>query len=396
VTTGNVTANSYVITNVGNLDKANIGQYVDGLGIPFESTIVNFGNINGGGNVIVLNNQATITAGNITVTTGGIPVKVQQVTLTTNVTLSTDATITARYDSLDQLVSGVDYPNLPTVGASFKLGPQYGRSFDVTTYDGVQYSADGLPLLSTSQLDQAIYSKYTQSLGVASSDIIIDGGAYVDAYHSHAPEELVPGIMFDTLDMRIYTKINGNANVVAYRIFDNMMSETNYLRISDAATTTLTQPLYMTDSNIYVQDASVLPTPDVVYGVPGVVFINGERITYYTVDLINNVIGRIRRGTQGTATPTVHGERSQVIDASPIQRIPGTSTGNVYTYANVLYNSGVGTAIDGHGLTGSTTPGALFLKANTAPVVILSVGLVTEDAINTLTTESGNEIYNEG
>ena len=396
VTTGNVTANSYVITNVGNLDKANIGQYVDALGLPFETTIVNFGNINGAGNVIVLNNKATITSGNITVTTSGVPIKLQQVTLSTNVTLATDSTITARYDSVDQLVPGVDYPNLPIVGASFKLGPLYGRSFDVTTYDGVQYSADGLPLLSTSQLDQAIYSKYTQSLGIAPEDIVTGGGAYVDTYHSHAPEELVPGIMFDTLDMRIYTKINGNANVVAYRVFDNMMSETNYLRISSAATTTLAQPLYMTDSNIYVQNASVLPTPDAVYAVPGVIFINGERITYYTVDLVNNVLGRVRRGTQGTATPAVHGKDSQVIDASPIQTIPGTSSGNVYIYANVLYNSGVGTALDGTGLTGSTTPGALFLKANTAPVITVSVGLVTEDAINILTTENGNEIYNEG
>ena len=152
----------------------------------------------------------------------------------------------------------------------------------------------------------------------------------------------------------------------------------------------------MTDSNIYVQNASVLPTPDAVYAVPGVIFINGERITYYTVDLVNNVLGRVRRGTQGTATPAVHGKDSQVIDASPIQTIPGTSSGNVYIYANVLYNSGVGTALDGTGLTGSTTPGALFLKANTAPVITVSVGLVTEDAINILTTENGNEIYNEG
>jgi hypothetical protein len=41
--------------------------------------------------------------------------------------------------------------------------------------------------------------------GLAASDINIDGGGYVDTYSSHAPEELVPGAIFDTLDFRVYT-----------------------------------------------------------------------------------------------------------------------------------------------------------------------------------------------
>jgi hypothetical protein len=35
--------------------------------------------------------------------------------------------------------------------------------------------------------------------------VVVDGGAYVDTYESHAPEELVPGIEFDTLDFKITT-----------------------------------------------------------------------------------------------------------------------------------------------------------------------------------------------
>jgi hypothetical protein len=363
-----------------------------------------------------------------------------------NVTLNTDDTITANYDNLSPLINGIDYPKLPVQGADFSLSPLYGRRYDVASYDAVQYSSDGLALLSTRSVDVAMYSLYSQlSLGTAPEDIITDGGAYVDTDHSHAPEELVPGRTYDTLDMRIYTKINANANIIAYRVFDNMMDETNYLRISSAASTILELPLQLTDSEIFVVDANVLPTPNTVYARPGVVFINGERITYYTKTVytpvawtantsyaigtaisnsgINyrttgnvnapddfgnasvqanvsvlpglNVLGQLRRGTQGTSAYLEHGAGAQVVDASSAQTIPGTFAGNLMVFANVLYNSGSGTAIDGTGLTGSTTPGALFLKANIAPIVETSQGLGTEDAINTLTTESNVEIYTE-
>jgi hypothetical protein len=36
-------------------------------------------------------------------------------------------------------------------------------------------------------------------------DVNVDGGAYVDTYESHAPEELIPSSEFDTLDFRVYT-----------------------------------------------------------------------------------------------------------------------------------------------------------------------------------------------
>ena len=37
-------------------------------------------------------------------------------------------------------------------------------------------------------------------------DADIMGGKFVDVHNSHAPEELVPGAIFDTLDMRVYTR----------------------------------------------------------------------------------------------------------------------------------------------------------------------------------------------
>jgi hypothetical protein len=42
-------------------------------------------------------------------------------------------------------------------------------------------------------------------LGTRATDINVDGGEFVGPYESHAPEELVPGAVFDTMDLRVYT-----------------------------------------------------------------------------------------------------------------------------------------------------------------------------------------------
>jgi len=126
--------------------------------------------------------------------------------------------------------------------------------------------------------DSIISSAYTDtSLGIRSTDINIDGGAYVDTYSSHAPEEMIPGRMFDTLDMRVFE------SDYAFRNFYSNLSQGNVTshRISNAATTTLTSDFFITDEFMYVADATVLPSPDLTYVHPGVVFVNGEKITYW-------------------------------------------------------------------------------------------------------------------
>jgi hypothetical protein len=166
------------------------------------------------------------------------------------------------------------------------------------------------------------------ALGTRAEDIDVVGGAYVDTYSSHAPEEMVPGIVFDTLDMQVYTKINGNVDVIAYRMFSNMMREESYLRIADAHATTLASNLAITDTTIVVADASKLTAPfiDTVglgqIAIPGVIFINGERITYYTRNLLTNTLGQIRRGTQGTGTPALYTAGTLITDGSIDQLVP--------------------------------------------------------------------------
>ena len=406
--TGNLSNGSSAIENISNMSGFNVGEYVTGPGIGFETTIIN---INYGTNSVNLSDTINANISFANISFGGIPIKASQITLSTNVTLSTDTTIYGRFDSLEQLVPGVTYPTGVTQSPNFKVTPLFGRSYDIAPFDPVQFSTDGIALLSTSVYDQALYSLYANlALGNAPEDLVTQGGAFIDTYHSRAPEELIPGITFDTLDMRIYTKINSNANVIAYRIFDNMVNEPAYMKISSANTTTLSANLSITDANIYVTDASALTTPSATFKIPGVIFINGERITYYkktvytpvawtsntsysvgtaisesgnnyivTGNVFANswsyvesanivylpgtqVLSQIRRGTQGTGANVLYVANTSVVDASTNQQLPGTTYGNLILNTDVLYNPGVGVATDGTGLQGSTTDAAIFMK----------------------------------
>ena len=196
-------------------------------------------------------------------------------------TLSNSAVITATYTNLGQLVSGVEYSGIQVTGALFSESPGFdsGANFGESLFDVVSYE-DGVAILGDGQIDTTIRSDYLDSLlGTRPEDITVDGGAYYDSYNSHSPEELVPGIIYDTLDMKIYTKVG--SNTLGYRIFNNMAADTTYMRLSGMNITSLVADLSLNDTYIFVEDGTVLSPPDISLARPGVIFIGGERITYY-------------------------------------------------------------------------------------------------------------------
>jgi hypothetical protein len=77
---------------------------------------------------------------------------------------------------------------------------------DGIDYPGVQVYGDyflGDPLA----VDAQYQSEFTNvTLGTLPTDINVDGGGFIDLYAGHAPEELVNGSEFDTLDFRVYTR----------------------------------------------------------------------------------------------------------------------------------------------------------------------------------------------
>ncbi|CAB4128986.1 hypothetical protein UFOVP112_119 [uncultured Caudovirales phage] len=249
---------------------------------------------------------------------------------------------------------------------------------DGITYPGV--TLDGNTYVGT-DIDSIVQSRYTDSVGVNPSDILVDGGAYVDRYESHAPQELVPGRMFDSLNLTVYDR-----DQLAFRLFDNMSSDHEFYRIALANITALSSNLSINDTVIHVTDASKLPAPNRLAAVPGVVFINGEKITYYrnyatesvspweanatfttdtlisysgnvyltlgnvygmnfanvtaNVTTVNlNSLGQIRRAVDGTSPALVHAVNSLVVDSSMQQQIPNTAINTSTLSANVVYSA---------------------------------------------------------
>jgi len=131
-------------------------------------------------------------------------------------------------------------------------------------------------------IDSNIYSTYLDTeLGTRPEDINIVGGAYIDLYSSHAPEELMPGTLYDALEIRTFSNTVGNTETYGFRVFKPMNQNLVFTRISENATTTLASNLSLADDEILVSDASKLPEPSPMLGNPGIIFINGEKITYY-------------------------------------------------------------------------------------------------------------------
>jgi hypothetical protein len=73
--------------------------------------------------------------------------------------------------------------------------------------------------------------------------------------------------------------------------------------------------------------------------IPGVVFIGGEKITYYTRDTVNNRLGQIRRGVDGTGTPSTHLANTRVVDSSVQQAVLGANVSNVTISTSTTYNT---------------------------------------------------------
>jgi hypothetical protein len=114
--------------------------------------------------------------------------------------------------SLPLLIDGVSYPGVQVFGLGFDNDTGYDvGNFDINVYDNYSVDEYGLPTYDPAILDARYGSYYgTPSTGkiptgLGPTDINVAGGAYIDTFSSHAPEELIPGSEFDTLDMRVYS-----------------------------------------------------------------------------------------------------------------------------------------------------------------------------------------------
>ena len=331
-----------------------------------------------------------------------------------------DANVTFPVANVTTITAG-SFNNAADRISAFNKNAELGLYIGGIEYPGV--TVDG-NTYSSNVYDATIQSFYGNVLGVDPNNIVVDGGAYYDTYNSHAPEEMIPGRLFDSLNISVYTGINGNTNTVGYRIthgmntdpttgyvlnpltkFDanatlvggngwdyyalgrygnvNYQNWPQYYAIFAGNTSTLSSDLRQTDKYIHVTNATAFANPNPELAIPGVVYINGEKIVFYknysletvtpwaanlalpagslvsygnltniqlttgnvqsnvylttgnvfaryfanitaNLTLIDvNSLGQVRRGVDGTATPLVQSAGSQVVESDIMQLIPG-------------------------------------------------------------------------
>lgn len=109
---------------------------------------------------------------------------------------------------LSQLMTGIKHGGVQVLGPGFDQTGGYDQpGYDQTAYDPDYTDALGLDIIRGPQAIDTIYtSEFTdQMLGIRPEDIITQGGGFVDANNVPAPEELVPGRLFDTLGITVTT-----------------------------------------------------------------------------------------------------------------------------------------------------------------------------------------------
>ena len=105
-----------------------------------------------------------------------------------------------------------------------------------------------------------------------------------------------------------------------YRQFKDILNRVHYKRLDNANKYKLAQDLNWWDTRIELVDASNLPEPGKKKQIPGVVFINGERIEYYVKQ--GNSLRQLRRGTLGTGVNALIASGTEVRDQSPGENVP--------------------------------------------------------------------------
>ena len=115
----------------------------------------------------------------------------------------------------------------------------------------------------------------------------------------------------------------------AYRQFKDMLNRTHFKRL-EKSTARLAQPLNYYDLRVELDNASALSEPNKAQNLPGVIFIDGERIEYFVKE--SNTLRQLRRGTLGTGVKNTYTLNTKVYDQNISKTVP-------YKDSTLAYNA---------------------------------------------------------
>jgi hypothetical protein len=204
------TAGLYTLT-VPETTGLTTGMIVTGLGIPAATTVTQINDID---NIVTIS-RAVLQSINLEPVNFYDPFIIEEWDRVPASTLSgvnrTQGFYLPTVDqpgrSLPLLIDGLNYPGVQVSALDFSYNTGFDvGNYDINPFDNISISPEGFTTYDPALLDANYSSSFDDIfLGTRPADINVNGGGYIDVFSSYAPEELVPGSEFDTLDFRVYT-----------------------------------------------------------------------------------------------------------------------------------------------------------------------------------------------
>jgi len=113
-----------------------------------------------------------------------------------------------------------------------------------------------------------------------------------------------------------------------FRIFRDMLGRTHYKRLNQENSYVLAKDLQVYDNSILLDDATGIQKPNTLKNLPGILWIDGERIEYFSVQ--GNTLSQLRRGTLGTGVKSLHKAGDRAFGQGPGETIDYQDTYDVY------------------------------------------------------------------
>jgi hypothetical protein len=190
-------------------------------------------------------------------------------------------------------------------------------------------------MIRTERFDGNVTRRFVLSLPAVSTEYIwvyVDGAPLIAGYDYELLDDM------RTVQFSEWAGITASSDVaisvinspfrsnmiVGHNISNDIFGRVGYNRITDFYSTKLTKELLVTDTEIHVEDSTRLIPPNPERNLPGVVFVDGERIEFFS--RASNVLGDLRRSTMGTGPANYSEIGTKLIDRTPQQRMPYADT----------------------------------------------------------------------
>lgn len=269
-----------------------------------SSRIITFTTAPTTGSIIAIgdntNAEYTVAGSNITIASGVlIPVGAKL-----------NVTSFSNHDSLK--MTAETFVGLEASEVTLKMG------YDVDVYDTIGFDGDDILVVNSPTYTLHVTPESVNYLWVTLNNVRLSLNHDFEIQNG----KLLIKRSISATDVLVVNHFSENTikHRIAWRMYKDVIGQTNFYRMIDDATTVLTKKLSKLDVQIEVKDGSKLANPSLTTNTPGVVFVGSERITYW--EKTGNILKNIRRGTMGTGVAFAHYIGDTVIDTSVRQQVP--------------------------------------------------------------------------